>query len=110
MRRSLDMICEQRPPRQPGGWADVAREFADHAATWTDPITRRQFLSVMGASIALAGAGGCNLRQPNEKLIPYVRQPEQITPGKSLYYATAMPLDGAAIGLLVESRQGRPIK
>ena len=73
-------------------------------------FSRRQFLSVMGASLALAGAGGCNLREPNEKLVPYVRQPEQVTPGKPLYYATAMPLGGGAIGLLVESHQGRPTK
>lgn len=107
MRRPLNIVGDSRPH---GPSDDAMREFADHAAAWTDPVTRRQFLSVMGASVALAGAGGCNLRQPNEKLVPYVRQPEQFTPGKSLYYATAMPLGGAAIGLLVESREGRPIK
>ncbi len=72
-------------------------------------MTRRQFLTLMGASLALAGAGGCSRPAP-ETLVPYVVQPEQITPGKPLYYATAMPLGGAAIGLLVQSYNGRPTK
>src|SRR6185369_6403155 len=47
---------------------------------------------------------------PTGKIVPYVRQPEKITPGKSLYFATSMSIDGPGIGLLVESREGRPIK
>ena len=61
----------------------------------------------MGASLALAGVSACT-RQPNEELVPYVRQPEELVPGKPLFYATAMPLHGAGIGLLVESHEGRP--
>ena len=63
----------------------------------------------MGASIALAGMAGCT-RQPPEQIIPYVRQPEDIVPGKPLFYATAMTLGGRATGLLVESHEGRPTK
>ncbi len=63
----------------------------------------------MGASLALAGVTACT-GQPAEKIVPYVRQPEDLVPGKPLYYATAMPLGGTAIGLLVESHEGRPTK
>lgn len=70
--------------------------------------SRRSFLQLMGASMALAGLA-CT-RQPLEKLVPYVKQPEEIVPGKPLYFATAMTLGGYATGLLVESHQGRPTK
>src|SRR4249919_993725 len=63
----------------------------------------------MGASLALAGVTACT-RQPPEKIVPYVRQPEEIVPGKPLFYATAMPLGGVATGLLVKSHEGRPTK
>jgi MoCo/4Fe-4S cofactor protein with predicted Tat translocation signal len=75
----------------------------------TDPVARRQFLKLMGASIALAGLTACT-RQPAEKIVPYVRQPEEIVPGRPLYFATAMTLGGVATGLLVESHEGRPTK
>ena len=63
----------------------------------------------MGASLALAGVTACT-RQPAEKIVPYVRQPEELIPGKPLFYATAMTLGGVATGLLVESHEGRPTK
>src|SRR5262245_1620345 len=75
----------------------------------TDPVARRTFLKLMGASIALAGVTACT-RQPLEKIVPYVRQPEELIPGKPLFFATAMPLGGVATGLLVESHEGRPTK
>ena len=71
------------------------REFPEQAAEWPDPVTRRQFLTLMGASLALAGrqrllaAAGAA-----EKIVPYVRQPEEIVPGKPLFFATAMTLGG----------------
>jgi molybdopterin-containing oxidoreductase family iron-sulfur binding subunit len=83
--------------------------FLKNASEWNDPAGRRKFLKLMGASLALAGLTGCT-RQPTEKIAPYVRQPEQITPGRPLYFATAMPVGGSAIGLLVESHEGRPTK
>src|ERR671912_553003 len=70
---------------------------------------RRRFLKLMGASLALAGASACT-RQPDELIVPYVRQPENVVPGRPLFFATAMPLSGSAIGLLAESHQGRPTK
>ena len=87
----------------------VEREFPENASEWNDPAGRRKFLKLMGASLALAGLTGCT-RQPTEKIAPYVRQPEQITPGHPLFFATAMPLGGSAIGILVESHEGRPTK
>jgi molybdopterin-containing oxidoreductase family iron-sulfur binding subunit len=85
------------------------REFPDQASEWTNPLSRRQFLTLMGASLALAGLSGCS-QAPPEKIVPYVRQPEHIVPGKPLFFATAMALGETAIGLLVESHEGRPTK
>ena len=71
------------------------REFPEQASEWTDPVTRRRFLMLMGASLALAGLNGCSTQPaPREKIMPYVRQPEAMVPGKPLYFATAMPLAG----------------
>jgi molybdopterin-containing oxidoreductase family iron-sulfur binding subunit len=85
------------------------REFPVQASEFNDPAGRRQFLKLMGASLALAGAAGCT-RQPTEMIVPYVRQPEEIIPGKPLFFATAMPHAGFATPLLVESHMGRPTK
>ncbi|HXF06895.1 MAG TPA: TAT-variant-translocated molybdopterin oxidoreductase [Blastocatellia bacterium] len=85
------------------------REFFDHAAEWTDPVSRRQFLKLMGASLALAGVTGC-VRQPDETIVPFVRAPEEVIPGKPLFYATTMTEHGFGLGLLVESHEGRPTK
>ncbi len=87
----------------------VQREFPAQASEWLDPRGRRGFLKLMGASMALAGATACT-RQPDELLVPYVRQPEEVIPGKALYFATAMTLGGIATGLLAESHEGRPTK
>jgi molybdopterin-containing oxidoreductase family iron-sulfur binding subunit len=85
------------------------REFPQNASEWLDPVGRRGFLKLMGASLALAGVSACT-RQPEETIVPYVRQPEELVPGKPLFYATAMPFAGSGIGLLVESHEGRPTK
>jgi molybdopterin-containing oxidoreductase family iron-sulfur binding subunit len=71
--------------------------------------TRRNFLRLMGASMALAGLYGCSER-PSGKIIPYVQQPEQIVPGMPLFFATAMPMNGYGYGVLAESHEGRPTK
>src|SRR5438874_12948465 len=87
----------------------MADEFPEDAAEWTDPVTRRRFLTVMGASLALAGVTGCSTKPaPHEQIVPYVRQPEGMVLGKARFYATAMPLSGIATGILVESHEGRP--
>lgn len=85
------------------------REFPQGASEFLDPVSRRTFVKLMGASLALAGVTACT-KQPPEKIVPYVREPEQIVPGKPLYFATAMPLVGYATPLLVESHEGRPTK
>ena len=72
----------------------VAREFPQQAEGWNDPIERRTFIKLMGASLALAGLSGC-VFQPPEKIVPNVNQPEEHVPGKSLFFATAAPLFGA---------------
>jgi Fe-S-cluster-containing dehydrogenase component len=64
---------------------------------------------VMAASAAFAGLTGCT-KLPEQRIVPYVRQPEQIIPGKPLFYATAMTLGGVATGILVESHMARPTK
>jgi molybdopterin-containing oxidoreductase family iron-sulfur binding subunit len=66
-------------------------------------------LKIMGASLALAGVTGCT-RQPLETIVPYVKEPEGLVPGKPLFFATAVRHDGYAQGVLVESHQGRPTK
>ncbi len=87
------------------------REFPTLASELLDG-SRRHFLRLMGASLALAGAAtipGC--RRPENHIIAYNRQPEEIVPGKPLYYATAMPLPGGGCeGLLAETFEGRPTK
>ena len=88
------------------------REFPRGASEWKDPVSRRSFLKLMGASLALAGAaglGGCT-RQPKEEIIPYVTPPEYLVPGKPLFFATAMPFGGYGMGLLAEQHMGRPTK
>jgi Fe-S-cluster-containing dehydrogenase component/anaerobic selenocysteine-containing dehydrogenase len=70
-------------------------------------LRRRELLSWAGAS-TLAGVGCFD--RPREKIVPYVRQPLDVTPGRSQHYATSFVVDGLATGLIAESREGRPIK
>ena len=87
----------------------LAHEFPANAEIWKDGVGRRRFIQLMGASLALAGISACTT-QPTEKIIPYVRAPENMVPGEALYFATAMPFMGFGQGLLVESHAGRPTK
>jgi MoCo/4Fe-4S cofactor protein with predicted Tat translocation signal len=102
--RSLDEMADTPVFRE-----FVAREFPQQAEGWSDPVERRTFLKLMGASLALAGLSGC-VFQPPEKIVPYVKQPEEHIPGKALFFATAVPLFGAATPVLVRSNEGRPTK
>ncbi|MDQ3070890.1 MAG: TAT-variant-translocated molybdopterin oxidoreductase [Acidobacteriota bacterium] len=102
--RSLDELADT-----PEFQTFLHREFPAQASEFTDPRGRRDFLRLMGASIALAGATACT-RQPAESIIPYVRQPEELVPGRPLFYATAMPMGGYGMPLLAESHEGRPTK
>src|SRR5437588_446183 len=87
----------------------LEREFPRQASEWIDPVSRRSFLKLAGASLALAGLSGCT-KQPPEAIVPYVRQPEELVLGKPLYYATAMPFAGHALPLVVTSHEYRPTK
>ena len=92
-------LMEREFPRQSIGWSED--EDPDKG--------RRNFLKLMGASLALAGLSACT-RQPSEFITPYVRQPEDLIPGRPLFYATATTLNGVASGVLAESHEGRPTK
>jgi MoCo/4Fe-4S cofactor protein with predicted Tat translocation signal len=85
------------------------REFPRGASEWVDSVSRRGFLKLMGASMALAGMTACT-KQPLEPIVPYVRQPEEVVPGRPLFFATAFTLSGYASPILVESHLYRPTK
>ncbi len=87
----------------------LEREFPRGAGEWIDPVSRRGFFKLAGASMALAGLAGCT-KQPIEQILPYVRQPEELIPGKPIYFATAMPFGGYSHPLLVETHEYRPTK
>ncbi len=90
-------------------FAELAeREFPQQAIPLEKGVDRRDFMKLMSASMALAGLAACN--RPSETIVPYVRQPEDLIPGKPMFFATAMTLGGSATGLLVESHMGRPTK
>src|SRR5690348_2389139 len=97
--RSLEELSESDEFRRL-----VADEFPAQASIWPDSFSRRKFLALMGASLALGGLAGCSIRPaPSRDLVPRVRPPEEQIPGKPLFYGTAMTLGGDAVGLLVES-------
>ncbi|MCG8416601.1 MAG: TAT-variant-translocated molybdopterin oxidoreductase [Proteobacteria bacterium] len=89
----------------------VAREFPDQAAELSDPLSRRRFMQLMGASVAFAGVAGVGCRRwEREEIVPLSNRPEDYVPGVNRYFATAMELSGVASGLVVSSFDGRPIK
>ena len=86
------------------------REFQEGASELGEPISRRQFLKLMGASAALAGVTGCAVRKPTTKIRPYAKTPEKHVVGRSTYYATSMQIGEDVSGILVETHEGRPTK
>src|SRR6478735_4580727 len=86
------------------------REFPEDATTWADPVSRRTFLALAGASAALAGVGCSPRPASRERIYPYVTQPPEITLGLPLFFATGCTLIGVTTGVLAKSREGRPIK
>lgn len=84
------------------------REFPENATELTDQVSRRSFLRVMGASIALAGFASC--RKPVQKILPYSKQPEDVILGEPNFYATSMPFQDSLTGLLVTNSEERPTK
>src|SRR4051812_198359 len=85
------------------------REFPKGASEWADAVSRRGFMKLMGASLAMAGMTACT-KQPLEPIVPYVKQPEELVPGRPMFYATAFELGGYARPVLVESHMYRPTK
>ncbi len=83
-------------------------EFRDGALEEPKAETRRDFMKIMGASMALAGLTSC--RRPVENILPYARKPEEVVPGLPLSYATGFPFKGSLQPLLVEAHEGRPTK
>jgi molybdopterin-containing oxidoreductase family iron-sulfur binding subunit len=101
--RSLDQLAQTERYKE-----FLHREFPEGASENNNAWSRRNFLGIMGASLALAGLTGC--RRPEEKIVPYVKPPEEVIPGIPQQYATAMPFGLDAFGLVVESHVGRPTK
>ena len=102
--RSIDELANT-----PEFQAAVEREFPAAAQEWVDPVSRRGFLKLMSASMALAGLAGCT-KQPDEPIYPYVKAPEDLVLGKPMYFATAHPFVTGAVPLLIKSDEFRPIK
>jgi len=87
----------------------IAEEYPHEIEEWDNSLSRRNFVKVMGASLALAGLSGCVI-QPPEQIVPYVQQPKGMLPGKPNFFATAMSLGGVGVGLLAKAYEGRPVK
>ncbi len=102
--RSLEELAQTD-----GFFEMVHREFPRQASVWPEGASRRDFMKLMTASMALAGLSAC-VKQPVEPIVPYVRQPEPIVLGLPLHFASAMPFGGYAAPVLVESHEGRPTK
>jgi molybdopterin-containing oxidoreductase family iron-sulfur binding subunit len=86
----------------------AASEFPESAWDELPLAARRQFLKVMGGSLALAGLTSC--RWPEEEIVPFAHRPEGFDPGVPRYFATAFEHRGSAIGVIATSYDGRPIK
>src|SRR6184192_3884062 len=104
--RSTDELADTPEFRE---WLE--REFPSSAAQLNgNEWSRRSFLKIMGASVALAGFGVSSCRRPEMHLVPFTKTVEWTIPGKFLYYSTAMPRRNGAIPVLVTTVDGRPIK
>lgn len=97
----------------PKFWELAEKEFRSSPLQETESSAeggwaRREFIKLMGASLAMASAS-C-IRRPVQKLVPYNKQPEEVTLGVPNFY-TSTYFDGSeALGLLIKTREGRPIK
>src|SRR4051812_49493155 len=80
-------------------------EFAPGASEWTEGLSRREFLRLAGATLAVAGFSSCT-KQPAERIVPYVKQPEIVIPGKPLRFATATQYGGVLAGVIVDGFEG----
>jgi molybdopterin-containing oxidoreductase family iron-sulfur binding subunit len=104
--RSLDELADTEEFQE-----FLHKEFPRQAAPLEGAVDRRGFLKFLGASLALAGLTACARPvSPDQKIVPYVKQPEEVIPGRPLFFASAISNAGYAEGILVESHQGRPTK
>ena len=99
--KSIDELVEQ-----PEFKNFVHNEFSEGTIELPNNISRKNFLYLMGASIAMAGFSGC--RKPVRKILPYISAPEEIIPGIPNYYASSFSLGLNAFGVVVETHEGRP--
>jgi MoCo/4Fe-4S cofactor protein with predicted Tat translocation signal len=91
--------------------AFLNEEFPRQAVPYENSVDRRDFLKLLGASLALAGLTSCvRPVKPNEKIVPYVKSPEEMIPGRPLFFASAITQGGYAMGVIAESHQGRPTR
>ena len=104
--RSLEELADSE------AFAELVRgEFPEQADVWPESLSRRKFLALMGASLALAGLSGCSVQPaPSVDLVAYAHPPDAVVPGRPLFFATTMTHAGSGVGLLVESHEGRPTK
>ena len=124
MRNRIDVAAARVASERDGGkrlWRSMGelagtpdfRDLVEHefpaGADTSDGINRRDVMKLMAASAAMAGLSACT-KLPPEQIVPYVRPPEEIVPGRPLFYATSMHQAGVALGLLIESNMGRPTK
>lgn len=84
------------------------REFPVAASEFPEGVSRRRWMQLMGASLAVAGAAGC--RYPKETIEPFVIRPEGRVPGENYQRATNFELAGRVYNLLVTCVDGRPLK
>ncbi len=104
--RSLDELAETHEFQE-----FLRKEFPRQAAPLESSLDRRDFLKLLGASLALGGLSACaRPPQSSEKIVPYVSAPEYTVPGRPSFYATAVLDGGYAEGVLAESHQGRPTR
>ena len=89
----------------------LQQEFPRGAELYEDSgLSKRDFIKLMGASIALAGVGLTGCRRPDSFLVPFTKGVEFTIPGKFLYYATSMPARYGAVPLIATTSDGRPTK
>ena len=102
--RSLDDLMDTPEFRE-----SIRGEFPATADVPDERWSRRSFMKLLGASVALAGLGAC-IRESDDSILAYVDQPPEVTPGVARYYATSLSVGGYAMGVLAESHVGRPTK
>ena len=102
-------VADNEPPSQ----TFVPLESGKRKTLTGDAGTsRREFMrKSLGGLIAAAGLEGCDqFRQPDEPILPYISVPEELIPGRPLYYASALETGGVGVGIIAESHEGRPTK